>query len=74
MTKKHKDLDSTTPDPTRPEKNDHSTRRENPDKTRKKEKADPTRESDPDIRSTPDGRRDDDNEHPEGSWLNRTEV
>lgn len=74
MAKKHRDYDSTTPDPTRPEKNDHSIRREDPDKTRKKEKNDPTRESDPDISSTPDNRRDEDEDRPEGSWLNRTEV
>lgn len=69
--KKNRDLDSTTPDPTRREDND-ATRRDDPDKTRKKEKNDPTREPGHDITSIPPQPRSDDDRF--GSLLNRTEV
>lgn len=76
MAKKIKrDYDSTTPEPFKPGQSDHTTKKENPDKTRRTEKNDPTRENDPDITSNPNNReRDDEDSGAEGSILNRTEV
>lgn len=55
MGKKHKkDYDSTTPEPFKPRKNDHSEQKENPDKTKKIEKSDPTRKHRWDIISRGD--------------------
>lgn len=71
-----KDYDSTTNEPFKPQKSDHTTW-ENPDKTKKKEKNDPTREPNPDITSQPGnkkGKEDDSDDDIEGSIMNRTEV
>jgi hypothetical protein len=52
--KNKKDYDSTTPEPFKPGKSDHTDHNENPDKTKKIEKSDPTRKYRWDITSEPD--------------------
>jgi len=54
MAKKNKkDYDSTTPEPFKPGKSDHTAPAEDPDKTKKIEKNDPTRQNRWDINSEP---------------------
>lgn len=72
--KNKKDYDSTTPEPFKPGKADHTSPKEDPDKTKKKETNDPTRPNRWDITSQPDNDNDDDKDDQEGSILNRTEV